>query len=70
VGAGYYTFDKQVFGSDAPDSYWNWNAGAFVNIGGFTLDARYYDTNGDGESLFGSKNAGSRFVVAISRSFP
>ena len=70
AGVGYYTFDKGVFGSNSPDNYWNWNAGAFVNIGGFTLDARYYDTNSDGESLFGGKIAGSRFVVAISRSFP
>jgi len=59
AGAGYYTFDRRVFGPDTADSYWNWNAGAFVDIVDFTLDVRYYDTNGDGESLFGTKGAGS-----------
>jgi len=68
-GLGYYKFDSQVFGSGTSDSYWNWNAGASIDVVGFTLDARYYDTDGDGEDLFGNKIAGSRFVGSISRSF-
>lgn len=68
AGLGYYSFDNKVFGSGSPDSYWNWNAGAYVDVVGFTLDARYYDTNNDGEDLFG-KSGGSRFVASISRSF-
>ena len=68
AGLGYYTFDNDVFGKDSPDNYVTWNAGAYVDVIGFTLDARYYDTNNDGENLFGD-NGGSRFVVSVSRSF-
>jgi len=68
AGVGYYTFDNKVFGSGSPDSYWNWNAGAYVDLVGFTVDARYYDTDNDGEALF-AKSGGSRFVVSVSRSF-
>lgn len=69
AGLGYYKFDKKVFGSSTDDSYWNWNIGAYIDVVGFTLDARYYDTDGKGEDIFGNEIAGSRFVASISRSF-
>ena len=69
AGLGYYKFDNEVFGSGSDDKYWNWNVGAYVDVVGFTVDARYYDTDGKGEDLFGDKIAGSRFVASISRSF-
>ena len=69
AGLGFYKFDKDVFGSGTDDSYWNWNAGASIDVVGFTLDGRYYDTDGKGEDIFGNKIAGSRFVASISRSF-
>jgi len=68
AGLAFYKFDNKVFDAGT-DSYWNWNAGASIDVVGFTVDARYYDTNGDGEDLFGNKIAGSRFVASISRSF-
>ena len=69
AGVGYYKFDKKVFGSGTDDSYWNWNAGASIDVVGFTVDARYYDTDGNGGDLFGNNISGSRFVASISRSF-
>lgn len=68
-GVGYYKFDEDVFGPGVSDNYWTWNAGASIDVVGFTVDARYYDTNGDGEDMFGDDIAGSRFVASISRSF-
>lgn len=67
-GIGYYTFDEQVFGKDAGDKYTDWNLGLTMPVVGFDVDLRYYDTNNDGEDLFGDL-AGDRFVASISKSF-
>ena len=65
---GYYIFDDDVFGNDAPDSYKDWKLGAAVDVGNFTFDLSYVDTDNDGEDLFGSW-ADDRFVATLSASF-
>jgi uncharacterized protein (TIGR02001 family) len=62
-GVGYYDIDKAD-----PDSYTDWNLGATMPVFGFDIDLRYYDTDDDGEDLFGTL-AGDRYVASISKSF-
>jgi uncharacterized protein (TIGR02001 family) len=46
------------------DSYTTWNAGVTFPIRKFSVDLRYYGTNDDADSLFGSNIAGDAFVVS------
>lgn len=61
---GYYDFDINA----DPDSYSGWHIGAAVDVKGFVFDLSYYDTNGDGEDLFGDW-ADDRIVGSVSVSF-
>ncbi len=53
--------------SDIADSdYSGWSIGASTEAAGLTFDLTYYDTNSDGERLFGS-NSDGRAVFSISK---
>ena len=68
AGVGYYDFDDAVFGPGVPDSYTDWHLGVSTSFIGVDWDLSYYDTNGDGEDLFGDW-ADSRAVLTVSKSF-
>jgi hypothetical protein len=68
AGIGFYDFDDAVFGPGAPDSYTDWHLGVSTSFVGVDWDLSYYDTNGDGEDLFGDW-ADSRAVLTVSKSF-
>ncbi len=69
---GYYDFDskaaEQLTGNRNDDSYYGYRVGAAVDVHGFVFDVSYYDTNSDGEDIFGDW-ADSRVVATLSTSF-
>ncbi|HSG93843.1 MAG TPA: TorF family putative porin [Methylotenera sp.] len=65
---GYYDYDKQVFGSGAPDSANDYRISLSKEFAGFGLELSYTDTDSDGEDLYGSNIADDRFVFSISKS--
>lgn len=52
---------------DFDDKYTGWSLGASVDYFGLTWDLTYYDTNSDGEALFGDV-AKDRVVFSLSKS--
>jgi uncharacterized protein (TIGR02001 family) len=67
-GVGLYDFDGAVFGSDAPNEYFEWAIGVSRDVGPVTLDVTYVDTDDDGEDLFGDY-AGSRVIASATYSW-
>jgi uncharacterized protein (TIGR02001 family) len=68
AGVGYYDFDSGVFGSALPDSYVDYHVGVSTSYVGLDWDLSYYDTDSDGEDLFGDW-ADGRIVFTASKSF-
>jgi len=64
-GVGFFDFD--VDGGADPDSYVDYNLGVSGEAGGFGLDLTWYDTNSDGDDIFGSEIADSRVVFTVSK---
>ncbi len=67
VGVGQYSFDQEVVGVGAPDSYLYWSAGISWSKGPASIGLTYYGTDNDGEILFGDW-AGDRIVLGLSAS--
>ncbi|RLA00464.1 MAG: hypothetical protein DRQ47_09475 [Gammaproteobacteria bacterium] len=70
AGVGYYDYDEEVFGNPDVDSAVDYYVGAYYDIAGsgFVADVTYYDTDSDGETLYGENLADGRFVFTISKS--
>ena len=66
AGAGYTSLDENVNGTGNPDSYVDYHLGIAKDVGGFSLDLSWYDTNSDGEDLYGNL-ADSRVVLTVSK---
>ncbi|WP_207060707.1 TorF family putative porin [Motiliproteus sp. SC1-56] len=64
---GYYDFDNDLTGSGNPDSYTDWQLGVATTLAGLDLDLSYFDTDSDGEDLFGNW-AEERLVLTVSKS--
>jgi uncharacterized protein (TIGR02001 family) len=52
---------------DFDDKYTGWSLGASTEVIGLNLDLTYFDTNSDGEDLFGKDIAGDRVVFTVSK---
>jgi uncharacterized protein (TIGR02001 family) len=74
-----YTLPKEIvaaahyghsFGNafTTPSSYDDYSLGLSKELFGLGLDVTYYDTDSDGSTLY-AKNAGSRVVLTVSKSF-
>ncbi len=68
ASVGYSDFDRAVVGDGVPDHYVDWRIGVSREIWGVNFDLSYYDTNGDGNDLYGS-NADARVVLSASMTF-
>ncbi len=69
VGYSDYSSADNLFFTGSPDNYVSWNLGVSKSWNGFDFALDYFDTNDDGEELFGSETTDSRVVLSISRSF-
>ncbi len=67
ASVGYYDFDEAVNGTGSPDSYTDWKLGVSTELAGLGIDLSYYDTDSDGETLYGTW-ADERLVLSISKS--
>lgn len=67
AGIGYYDYDDDVFGA-TEDSAVDYRIGLSTEAAGFGFDITYYDTNSDGEDLYGKDLAEGRVVFTISKS--
>ncbi|NQZ52776.1 MAG: hypothetical protein HRT93_00845 [Piscirickettsiaceae bacterium] len=67
AGVGYYDYDDDVFGAD-DDSAVDYRIGLSTEMAGFGFDLTYFDTNSDGENLYGKDLAEGRVVFTISAS--
>ncbi len=52
---------------DFDDEYFGWSIGVSTELLGLGLDLTYYDTDSDGEDLFGDDLAGDRVVFTVSK---
>ncbi len=52
---------------DFDDEYVGWSLGVSTEVIGLGLDLTYYDTDSDGEDLFGDDIAGDRVVFTVSK---
>jgi len=59
------SFSSDAFGT--PDSYTDYSLGVSGSAAGVGLDLSWFDTNGDGDDIFGSKIADSRVVFTVSK---
>ncbi len=67
AGIGYYDYDDDVFGA-TEDSAVDYRIGLSKEMAGFGFDVSYFDTNSDGEDLYGKDLAEGRVVFSISKS--
>lgn len=63
---GQYDFDEAVNGAGNPDSYVDYGIGVSTEYKGFGFDLSYYDTDDDGETLYGDW-ADGRVVFTVSK---
>ena len=70
AGVGYYNYDDDVLdaGNVLDDSAVDYRIGLSTEMAGFGFDLTYYDTNSDGEDLYGKDLAEGRVVFTISAS--
>ena len=68
AGLGYYDYDDDVYGPANDDSVTDYRIGLSTELVGFGFDLTYYDTNSDGEDLYGKDLADGRVVFTISGS--
>lgn len=68
AGVGYYDYDEAVFGAGVPDSVLDYHLGIATSQLGLDWDLSYYDTDSDGEALYGDIAEG-RTVLTVSKSF-
>lgn len=70
AGVGYYDYDSDVLDSrdELDDSVVDYRIGISTEAAGFGFDLTYYDTNSNGEDLYGEDLAESRVVFTISKS--
>lgn len=59
--AGYYNQKR------GKDNYWDWKAGASKDIGGFTIEVAYFDTDDSNSYSNGRRLDDGRIVASISR---
>jgi uncharacterized protein (TIGR02001 family) len=68
AGIGYYDYDQAVVGAGNPDEAIDYRIGLSTEVVGFGVDLTYYDTDSDGETLYGEDEAEGRLVFTISKS--
>jgi uncharacterized protein (TIGR02001 family) len=68
ANVGYSDLNQEVTGEGAPDSYVDWHIGVSREFLGVDFDLSYYDTNGNGEDIYGDL-ATDRLVLTVSKSF-
>jgi len=68
AGVGYYDYDDAVYGIAGTDSATDYRIGLSTELAGFGVDVTYYDTNSDGETLYGKNISEGRAVLTISKS--
>lgn len=64
AGIGYYSYDDKVADEDPMD----YRIGLSTEAFGFGWDATYYDTDSDGEDVYGKDLADGRLVFTVSKS--
>jgi len=67
AGVGYYDYDFDDSTID-PDNATDYRIGVSKELAGFGFDLTYYDTDSDGEDLYGKDLAEGRVVFTISKS--
>jgi uncharacterized protein (TIGR02001 family) len=68
AGLGYYDYDKKVTGPGVPNSVTDYRIGLSKEMFGFGFDVTYFDTDSDGEDVYGKDLADGRVVFTISKS--
>lgn len=68
AGVGYYDYDDAVFGPGVPDSVVDYHLGVGTSQLGLDWDLSFYDTDSDGETLYGDVGE-ARVVLTASKSF-
>jgi uncharacterized protein (TIGR02001 family) len=68
AGIGYYDYDAGAIGNASDESVIDYHLGVGTSFVGVDWDLSYYDTNSDGEDIYGDV-ADGRVVLTVSKSF-
>ncbi|AKS41279.1 TorF family putative porin [Wenzhouxiangella marina] len=69
LGYSHFSSPETDFHLGAPDDYFDWNLAVSRPLAGFDLRLDYFDTDGNGNALFGRELADRRLVFSIARTF-